>query len=359
MDRDVNRGSPLPDDATGQRRFSPARERPRAGRAGVAPGEPLYGALDLGTNNCRLLLAAPAPGGFRVVDAFSRIVRLGEGAGRSGQLNEAAMRRTIAALRVCANKLRWWNVDRHRLIATEACRMAGNGPAFLDRVEEELGLRLEIIDRHTEAKLAVAGASPLIDPAARDVLLFDIGGGSTELSWVSLAGGAHTIEAWTSMPAGVVTIAERFGGEEVSPETFEAMCAHVRPMVRAFAAQLAAAAPHRTPDHILGTSGTVTTICGVHLDLRRYDRSRVDGCWLARDDIRRVTAALRAMPYSERVRHPCIGHERADLVLAGCAILVEIIEAWPADRVRVADRGLREGILTGLMTEDGVHGWSR
>jgi exopolyphosphatase/guanosine-5'-triphosphate,3'-diphosphate pyrophosphatase len=137
------------------------------------------------------------------------------------------------------------------------------------------------------------------------------------------------------------------------------MCAHVRPMVRAFAGQLAAVAPNRTPDHILGTSGTVTTICGVHLDLKRYDRSRVDGCWLARDDIRRVTSALRAMPYGERVRHPCIGHERADLVLAGCAILVEIIEAWPADRVRVADRGLREGILTGLMAEDGVNGWSR
>lgn len=358
MDRTINHDRPLPGEATGRRGVSPERKGAGSARQGVSRGDPLYGALDLGTNNCRLLLAAPSPEGFRVVDAFSRIVRLGEGAGHSGHLNEAAMRRTIAALRVCANKLRWWNVDRQRLIATEACRMAENGPAFLDRVEDELGLRLEIIDRRTEARLAVAGASPLIDPDARDVLLFDIGGGSTELSWVSASRGSHAIEAWTSMPAGVVTIAERFGGEEVSAETFEAMCAHVRPMVRAFAESLATGAGRRIPDHILGTSGTVTTICGVHLDLRRYDRSRVDGSWLRRDDIFRVTETLRAMSHGERVRHPCIGAERADLVLAGCAILVEIIEAWPAERVRVADRGLREGILTGLMTEDGAYGRS-
>jgi exopolyphosphatase/guanosine-5'-triphosphate,3'-diphosphate pyrophosphatase len=267
------------------------------------------------------------------------------------------MRRTIGALRVCANKLRWWNVDRHRLIATEACRMASNGPEFLARVEEELGLRLEIIDRHTEARLAVAGASPLIDPAAREVLLFDIGGGSTELSWVRSGSAGYEIEAWTSMPAGVVTIAERFGGEEVSLESFAAMCAHVRPMVREFAERLAELVPQRLmPDHILGTSGTVTTICGVHLDLKRYDRGRVDGCWLSRDDVARVTETLRTMSYGDRVRHPCIGPERADLVLAGCAILVEIISAWPAERIRVADRGLREGILTDLMIEDGTYG---
>ncbi len=342
-----------------------ARNGAAAGRsaegdpASGARGEGLYGALDLGTNNCRLLLAEPAPGGFRVVDAFSRIVRLGEGAGSSGRLNESAMRRTIGALRVCANKLRWWNVSRHRLIATEACRMALNGPEFLDRVEDELGLRLEIIDRHTEARLAVAGASPLIDPEAERVLLFDIGGGSTEVSWVAVDRGDYAIEAWTSLPAGVVTIAERFGGNDVTEQMFAEMCGFVRPMVREFADEVRRVSPHPLPDHILGTSGTVTTICGVHLDLRRYDRGRVDGCWLSRKDIARVTEALRVMGYAERVRHPCIGPERADLVLAGCAILVEILAAWPADRIRVADRGLREGILTDLMLEDGTYGRPR
>jgi exopolyphosphatase/guanosine-5'-triphosphate,3'-diphosphate pyrophosphatase len=318
--------------------------------------ETLYGALDLGTNNCRLLLAAPAVGGFRVIDAFSRIVRLGEGASISGALSERAMLRTITALRICANKLRWWKVDRFRLIATEACRMASNGQAFVERVAEETGLELEVIDRETEARLAVAGASPLIAPDAARVLLFDIGGGSTEVSWLTVEPGNYTIDAWTSVPEGVVTIAERFGGTDVTPECFAAMRGHVRPMLRDFASRVAEIDKRTVPDHMLGTSGTVTTICGVHLALRRYDRSRVDGCWLHRDDVGRITRDLLAMSYADRAAHPCIGAERADLVLAGCAILEEINNCWPVDRVRVADRGLREGILTDLMIEDGTYG---
>jgi exopolyphosphatase/guanosine-5'-triphosphate,3'-diphosphate pyrophosphatase len=105
--------------------------------------------------------------------------------------------------------------------------------------------------------------------------------------------------------------------------------------------------------HFLGTSGTVTTISGIHLKLPFYERSRVDGSWLSVHNVRTVSDDLLAMSYAERVAQPCIGQERADLVLAGCAILEALLRMWPTERLRVADRGLREGILTTLMAEDG------
>lgn len=322
-------------------------------------GVQLYGALDLGTNNCRLLLARPDASGFSVVDAFSRIVRLGEGASRSGRLSDEAMRRTISAIRVCANKLTWWQVGQARLVATEACRMAANGAEFVERITRETGLTLEIIDRENEAKLAVAGAAPLIDANSKHVLVFDIGGGSTELMWLDTSRPNYEIIAWTSIPAGVVTLAEWFGGKDVSANDFRLMREHVRPLLQKFSKKImelngvSAAA-----DHLLGTSGTITTVCGVHLGLKRYDRSKVDGSWVNSQDIGEVNQRLLEMSFAERAASPCIGRERADLVLAGCAILEEIRCVWPAPRVRVADRGLREGILTELMTKEGTYGQS-
>jgi exopolyphosphatase/guanosine-5'-triphosphate,3'-diphosphate pyrophosphatase len=340
--------------AAGVEPTAPVLEQP----CSVELREGIYGALDLGTNNCRLLLARPAANaaGFEVVDAYSRIVRLGEGVLATGQLSEDAIDRTIKALRVCANKLKWWNVGRARLIATEACRMASNGDAFIRRVREEIGLDLEIIDRETEANLAAAGASPLICGEARSVLVFDIGGGSTEILWLNVEDGRYRIGDWTSLPAGVVTVAERFGGKTVSTDNFAAMRQHVNTLARPFVERLINGGGVPVPDHLLGTSGTVTTVCGIHLNLRRYDRARVDGSWITGSDVSRVTNDLLTMTYEERAASPCVGPERADLVLAGCAILEEIRAIWPAERIRVADRGLREGILTSLMIEDGHHG---
>ena len=331
-----------------------AKSGPSAGGAWPKDGG-LYGALDLGTNNCRLLIAAPDAKGFAVVDAFSRIVRLGEGLSQNGCLGDLAMARTIEALRVCANKLAWRKVARRRLVATEACRMAANGAEFIANVERETGLKLEIIARETEAQLAAAGAEPLIDPLAPVSLVFDIGGGSTELMWLVREGTRHRIAAWTSLAAGVVTISEKFGGVEVSPQSFAAMRESVRPMLAAFHANVVALGGGTTAQ-LLGTSGTVTTIAGVQMGLRRYDRSRVDGCWLEADAITEVTASLLAMSYDARAANPCIGRERADLVLAGCAILEEIRATFPSSRIRVADRGLREGILSQMMREDGTYG---
>lgn len=362
---DQPRGSasgPQPAARSGRRR---RRRRGRGGKGTASqtfPSRPAhYGALDLGTNNCRLLVAEPTRDSFRVVDAFSRIVRLGEGLSRTGELSEAAQDRAIGALKICAAKLDGRKVARTRLIATEACRGAGNGAAFLDRVRRETGLRLEIVNRETEAKLAANSCAPLLDRTAAGAILFDIGGGSSELAWLGKAaevdGGPPLapVQEWDSMPLGVVTLAERFGGENVTPEVFEAMIGDVLPRVEAFAAK--ANGIRDGEIYLLGTSGTVTTLAGIHLELPRYDRRRVDGIWLSRDEVTKVVAKLCATSYQERVANPCIGSQRADLVLAGCAILEAIRRVFPCERLRVADRGLREGMLVELMRADGV--WKR
>lgn len=332
---------------------------------------PAYGALDLGTNNCRLLVARPSRRGFLVIDAFSRIIRLGEGLGSTRCLSEEAMTRTIDALRVCAGKLAKARVVRSRLVATEACRVASNGGAFLDRVRRELGLRFEVLTRETEARLAVSGCAALLDPHADLALVFDIGGGSSELIWLDLSRRRHAwrhslaerieaqncIVAWTSLPVGVVTLAERYGGKHVTPDDFETMVAHVTHMIEPFEREYRfRAAMKRVRTHLLGTSGTVTTVAGIHMRLPRYERARVDGTWIQTRDARAVVQSLLERTYEGRVAEPCIGRERADLVLAGCAILEALLRMWPCDRLRVADRGLREGILASLMAEDRLNG---
>jgi exopolyphosphatase/guanosine-5'-triphosphate,3'-diphosphate pyrophosphatase len=330
----------------------------RAGDSGRYQNGAVYAALDLGTNNCRLLVARATHDGFRVVDSFSRIVRLGEGVSRSGRLSDSAMDRAVGALRICGAKLRRHRIAGLRLIATEACRAAENGAEFLDRVRRATGLELEIVDRGTEASLAAGGCASLLDPAAAGAILFDIGGGSSELAWLERGGDVDSgppnarVRAWVSLPFGVVTLAERHGGESVTPETFAAMVDEATPPVADFAAR--AGANGAEGMHLLGTSGTVTTIAGVHLDLPRYDRRRVDGLWLDADQVSEVVGRLVRTSYEERVHHPCIGVERADLVLAGCAVLEAIRRVFPYRRLRVADRGLREGILIELMRADGV-----
>lgn len=328
-------------------------------RRGRAPG-PLFGALDLGTNNCRLLVATRTREGFRVVDAFSRIVRLGEGLGDSGALSSDAMDRTVAALQVCADKVARRNVERVRCVATQACRGAANGADFVRRVRDETGLDLDIITPREEAKLAVMGVLNLIDRSCDAALVVDIGGGSTELSWIDVAELKRReaqgqpfrppIIAWMSMPIGVVTLAERF------PECPD-RCAWYAAM-RNFVARNLVVPPgcerlihafRRGRAHLIGTSGTITSLAGVHLGLMRYERAKVDGLWVTLDQTLTASRRLQAMCREELASQPCIGADRADLVLAGCAILEAITDVWPASRLRVADRGLREGVLMTLM----------
>lgn len=342
-----------------------ASGKPAPKQAGKSPQKParrsgsadrLYAALDLGTNNCRLLIARPSPEGFKVVDAYSRIVRLGEGLASTGALGEAAMKRAIDALRICAEKMARRGVARSRTIATAACRTADNGADFIERVKRETGLSLEVVSTEDEARLAVAGCAPLLDKACNSALVFDIGGGSTELIWVRMDGEDDVrpaIADWTSLPCGVVTLAERHGGVDVPENIYVRMVDEVSGQLSPFLERVKEAAGAGASNfHLLGTSGTVTTIAGVHLGLNRYDRTRVDGLWISPDEVQGVTRALLAMDYGSRAAHPCVGQERADLVLAGCAIFEAIALAWPADRLRVADRGLREGILLSLMEAD-------
>ena len=335
----------------GARRYgAPWRRRP-AGAGGHA-----YAALDLGTNNCRLLIAEPADEGFRVIDAFSRIVRLGEGLEIQGVLSDAAMKRTVDALRVCAGKMRRRGVVRARSVATHACRRAANCDAFLERVAEETGIALEIISAGEEAHLAVAGCLPLVDADARWALVLDIGGGSTELIWVGCADGGHQVAGWTSLPCGVVTLAEAHGTDRVERDVYEAMVARVGALLDPFEAEHGVGREIAAGNvQMLGASGTVTTVAGVHLGLVRYDRAAVDGYRLDFSDVDAVADRLLRLDRAARAAIPTIGPERADLVIAGCAVLDAIQRAWPVGRLRVADRGIREGMLTAMMHAD-AHG---
>lgn len=330
------------------------RNHANGGDAGNAASS-VYAALDLGTNNCRLLIACPDQGSFKVIDSFSRIVRLGENVSLTGMISEAAIDRAISALGVCRDKIQARDAQRLRLIATEACRAAANADTFIDRVAAETGIVLEIIDRRTEADLAVIGCSPLLDPNASGAVLFDIGGGSSEL--VVLERNPEQPEAtpvikhWMSIPLGVVTLAERFGGRDVTPESYARMVAAVAEHVDPFAAECTVDAAAM---HLLGTSGTVTTLAGIHLELQRYDRRRVDGIWMDDREVSEAIDGLLAMSYRQRANNLCIGVDRADLVLPGCAILDAIRHAFPLPRLRVADRGLREGMLVEMMREDGA-----
>lgn len=340
----------------------------------VAPRPSNFAALDLGTNNCRLLVARPAPtgpgDGFRVVDAFSRIVRLGEGLAMNGTLSEAAMARTLDALKVCAGKIAQRRVAAFRCVATEACRQAGNCAEFLARVHDEIGLDLEIISTAEEARLVVTGCAPLLHARAPYAIVFDIGGGSTEIIWLrrSAPRKGHTdshragamprpeIFGSISLPFGVVTFTERFGGVEVTPDIYRAMVAEAEAALAPFEAR------HRIRSHVaarrvqmVGSSGTVTTLAGIHLALPRYIRALVDGSTLTFDQIARVSGHLAGLDLAGRAANPCVGRERADLVLSGCAILDAICATWPVGQLRVADRGVREGILFDLMQGDFKH----
>ncbi|MDX2224759.1 MAG: Ppx/GppA phosphatase family protein [Rhodospirillaceae bacterium] len=318
---------------------------------------PLYAALDLGTNNCRLLVARANGGDFQVVDSFSRITRLGEGLSATGRLAPDAMERTLEALKRCAEKMQRRRVAASRHVATEACRRAANGAEFLDRVARETGLDFDIITPDQEATLALKGCAALLDPAVPYVLMFDIGGGSTEVLFVRVDGAAAmAVEGCTSLPMGVVTVAEDCGGGDLCEKTYDEVADRARRLLQPFEAR------HRIGEKIaagqaqmIGTSGTVTTLGGLHLGLHRYDRTAVDGLTLDFDTLRANSRNLCRMTLQQRAAEPCIGWQRADLVLGGCAILEAICGTWPVGKLRVADRGLREGLLMDMIHPDSLN----
>ena len=336
----------------------------------------LYAALDLGTNSCRMLIAQPKGSGFHVIDSFSKSVQLGSGLESTGMLSRASMARTIGALRVCRQKLKRANVRRMRLVATEACRRARNADRFVDRVRHETGLQLEIIEPEEEARLAVISCAPLVSTRTEQLLVVDIGGGSTELVWIDLSSvrkrdrpralmrlhtGFHPKDSpfpaakvvdWISVPLGVATLRDQFYDVTDDAARFALMSWF-------FEENLAEFAPYKLEHlrerfQIVGTSGTVTTVAASHLGLRRYDRTKVDGLRMTSDQIDTVIRRYLAMGPEGRRRDPRIGAERHALIMSGAAILQALLRLWPTDRLSVADRGLREGLLYAQMSADGV-----
>lgn len=346
-------------DGRGSGEARQSRTAPDLSTIGTARGNThgeAYAALDLGTNNCRLLIARPSGRDFTVIDAFSRVVKLGEGLAASGRLSDKAMDRTLSALSICADKLQRRNVRLARSVATEACRRAENGYEFIERVRRETGIALDIISAEEEARLAVLGCHILLESGDGPAVIFDIGGGSTELVLVE-PGGAEAsrvprILDWQSVPWGVVSLTDTVGRGEDSEQARLARFAAMRRMVSdsfaPFAARVAQAARH-DDIRLLGTSGTVTTLASLYLELPSYDRKAVDGLIVPAPAMRDISARLSAMTPYERSNLPCIGQDRADLVVAGCAILEAILDLWPARRLGVADRGIREGILRSIM----------
>lgn len=315
-----------------------------------------FAAIDLGTNNCRLLIARPeGDSNFVVIDAFSRVVRLGEGLASTGRLSDAAMDRAMGALRICADKLKRRNVHLARSVATEACRRAENGAEFIERVRRETGILLDVISAKEEARLAVIGCHILLEQGEGPAVIFDIGGGSTELVLVeNQAGAMPRILDWQSVPWGVVSLTETCGPDAPDHPGRIARYARMRSIVyeslAPFAERIEPALQQGEELRLLGTSGTVTTLASVHLDLPQYDRQAVDGLVVPADSMRAISTRLANLSPDERKLQPCIGRERSDLVVAGCAILETILDIWPAERLGVADRGIREGILRSLMT---------
>jgi len=330
---------------TGRRRSAIRRRRQSRDKR-----SDIIAALDLGTNNCRLLIASPEPGGFKVIDGFSQIVRLGEGVSLSGRLSEVAMNRTTRALKMCAERIVNSGVSHGRYIATEACRKAENGEEFLACIEKEVGLRLEIITSHEEAELTLTGCLPLFDLSTPYALTFDVGGGSAEILWVELReDGKHRILDWMSLPCGVVTMTERYGDPDISSESYIKMVNDIRALLQPFEDRHGInRVMANNQVQMLGTAGTVTTIAGVQMGLKRYSRSLVDGCWLNFDTVFSICGKLVKASFEERAAYACIGRNRAELIVAGCGVLEAICSTWPAGHLRVADRGVREGILIGL-----------
>ena len=292
-----------------------------------------------------MLIAQPVRHGFEVIDSFSRTVRLGQGVSEAGELSEEAIVRTIDALGTCVGKMERQRVSRYRSVATEAARSARNRDDFVARVRQETGIRLEIISSREEAELTLTGCRSLLDTGRDHALMFDVGGGSAEFVWARMTGGV-SIEGWMSLPCGVVTLTEKLGGSDFTPREYDAVVRHVTDLLLPFDLEFGISRKISEGDvQMLGTAGAVTTVAAVSMSLPSYRRSRVDGYWLEFDAARRVSRELAANNYAERVANPCIGRNRADLVVAGCAVLEAVFRTWPAGRLRVADRGLREGIL--------------
>lgn len=311
-----------------------------------------YAAIDLGTNSCRLVIASPTPSSFRIVETFSKVTRLGEGIINDNELSRPAIRRTISALKVCAGVLEEYApIYRFRFVATAACRRAKNCQEFISAVKKETGLNIEIISSKEEARLAVVGCIPLLNRNIKRALIFDIGGGSTEISLARITNTGKTfIEGYISLPYGVVTVSEAFPGSDMTDLAYDTIIERTQDILKDFEDRFHIMEAIRNQEiQVIGTSGTVTVLGAVHLNLSRYNRSAVDGLSVSSTDLEKTIFKIKRMGAEGRSKHPCIGSQKSDLTMAGCAIIESLLKYWPISEITVADRGIREGILLDLM----------
>lgn len=323
-----------------------------ASNKGASQAQKNFAAIDLGTNSCRLVIASPTPASFRIVETFSKITRLGEGIINDNELSRPAMRRTINALKVCAGVIEEYApIYRSRFVATAACRRAKNCKEFLDLVKKETGLTIETISSKEESRLAVVGCIPLLNRNIKRALVFDIGGGSTEISLARVTNSGKTfIEGFVSLPYGVVTISEAFPSQDMTALAYDTIIERTHKLLKEFDEKYNIREAIKNQEiQIIGTSGTVTVLGAVHLNLPRYNRSAVDGISITRQDIDRAIAKIKRLGDEGRKKHPCIGAQKADLTMAGCAIIEGLCSFWPIEEITVADRGIREGILLDMM----------
>ena len=376
-DQPDRRGAPDADAEAPSRRGPAQMVRPTPGPR-PDPAD-LYAALDLGTNSCRMLIAQPKGSQLHVVDSFSKSVQLGNGLEQSGRLSRVSMARTIGALKICRRKLESHEVGRMRLVATEACRRAQNAGEFIDLVRRETGLPLEIIEPEEEARLAVVSCASLVSQKTEQLMVVDIGGGSTELVWIDLTRVPAVEKAraimrlhagflpeegdpfprakvvdWISIPLGVATLKDQFRDVTDDAARFALMSWHFEECLAEFSPYADAEGEAHPGFQIIGTSGTVTTVAATHLNLKRYDRNKVDGLRMTSAQIDKVIRSYLAMGPDGRRDDPRIGRDRHSLIMSGAAILQALLRVWPTDRVSVADRGLREGLLYAQMSADGV-----
>ena len=319
---------------------------------GASQAQKNFAAIDLGTNSCRLVIASPTPASFRIVETFSKITRLGEGIINDNELSRPAMRRTINALKVCAGVIEEYApIYRSRFVAPAACRRAKNCKEFLDLVKKETGLTIETISSKEESRLAVVGCIPLLNRNIKRALVFDIGGGSTEISLARVTNSGKTfIEGFVSLPYGVVTISEAFPSQDMTALAYDTIIERTHKLLKEFDEKYNIREAIKNQEiQIIGTSGTVTVLGAVHLNLPRYNRSAVDGISITRQDIDRAIAKIKRLGDEGRKKHPCIGAQKADLTMAGCAIIEGLCSFWPIEEITVADRGIREGILLDMM----------
>ena len=321
-------------------------------KAHNAEPQPIFTAIDLGTNSCRLVVATPTTTSFRVIETFSKVTRLGEGIIQNNELSKSAIKRTTAALKVCSGIINEYSpIKGHRYVATAACRRAKNVNEFVDKVKKETGISLEIISSKEEARLAAVGCIPLLHRDIQRMLVFDIGGGSTEISLARVTSSGNTfIEGFVSLPYGVVTISEAFPSKDMTTLAYDTIIERTHSLLADFNDRFGICEAIKNHDiQVVGTSGTVTVIGAVHLNLTRYNRSAVDGIAITRQDVERVINKIKRMGDEGRKKHPCIGAQKADMTMSGCAIVEALLSFWPVSEITIADRGIREGILLDMM----------